>query len=106
MLIYEICLLMIKYKILIYVEWISSQINFLADNLSRKAINEFKSNCKALNIAIKPKMNNFIYFQDFKFMNDKNSIENTKEYTKFCKWIKLNPQNRQPYYQYIKNNTS
>ena len=50
----RICELMIKYNFELYVEYIDTNSNILADSLSRLKINQFKLLCKYINKSIDP----------------------------------------------------
>ena len=67
--VYEICLLMIKYNIFVWVEWISSTANIFADALSRYQIQRFRQATADFNIPIQPNPLQLQYFNDFKFNN-------------------------------------
>ena len=50
--IYILSILLIKFKIEIYIHWISTYFNILADQLSRFEIVNFKNWCSILNLHI------------------------------------------------------
>ena len=89
---------MIKYKIGVYVEWISSQSNLLADTISRKNITEFKRFCTQINIQINQYPSPYAYFKKLTFMNNHKPYNEQEsldeEYLRFCDWIEKDPQKR------------
>ncbi len=96
MFVYELCHIMIKYKILIYVDWISSATNVLSDALTRfqddkSYMNLFWNTIKLHNYKIDKKPTPTIYFNDYLFTNklidDKFSVKD--EYVEFIKYINL-----------------
>lgn len=64
--IYEISLLMIKYCIEIWFEWIPSKTNVMADALSRYDFNHFYKYTKLLNLEINKKPMPLFYYSSFK----------------------------------------
>ena len=101
MLIYEICLLMIEYKIWMRAEWICSEFNELADHLSRFRINSFKNTCNFYNMNIDKFPSKVEYFNDFKFMSNKfdSYMADMEEYRLFIKWLQI-PMNQRHKYKY------
>ncbi len=111
MFVYELCHIMIKYKILIYVDWISSATNVLSDALTRfqndnSYMTIFWNTVKLHNYIIDRKPTKTIYFNDYlftdKLIDDKFSVKD--EYAEFIKYMHLPFSIRQnkPYYNYGK----
>ena len=67
--IYEICSLMMEYKILVWFEWIPTECNKLADTLSRDEIKEFWRWVNLHQLRVKPKPERLHYIKDYIFMN-------------------------------------
>ena len=67
--IYEICHLMMEYKINIWFEYIPSDCNKMADSLSRYQFDVFWKWVKIHNITVKPKPVKVEYISKFKFMS-------------------------------------
>ena len=64
--IYEISLLQILYCIDIWVEWIPSKTNVLADALSRYDFNHFRKYTKLMNLKLQPLPMKLYYYSSFK----------------------------------------
>ena len=90
MFIYEICLLLIRYKINIYVEWIGTKRNTIADCLSRKNMNDFYRECNKYNMI--HKQIPFIYYDNFTFDENSHSkqMDYDREYQEFYDQILIN----------------
>ena len=95
MFIYEISLLLIEYKIWIYVDWIDSESNTLSDCLSRDEMIKFWKLSKIYELNLEYIPLKVDYFNNFKFVDDKcTKYENDMiEYQKFINWLKI-PMNK------------
>ncbi len=98
MFVYELCHLLIKYKIFVYVEWISSHSNTLSDALSRckdepKYYDIFWNQIKLYNYQINSVPTKTIVFNDFQFLNKKlnNNLTIKDEYLNFINFMNLPP---------------
>ncbi len=89
MFLYELCHILIKYKILIKVDWISSATNILSDSLSRDDFDSFWDEITLHNLIVDPAPINTLYYNDYnyiqKFDMPNNDIKN--EYFKFINFI-------------------
>ncbi len=91
MFIYEICILMIEYKIFIHASWICSAFNSFADALSRNNMKRFWDDVDCYDLDIHSNPIQTQYFNDFKFMDDPLMLYNDEmvECQQFLNWIKL-----------------
>ena len=67
--IYEICLLMMKYRISVWFEWIPTECNKLADTLSRTNTQEFWEWVKFHNLEMRPNPKTLYYVNEYNFTN-------------------------------------
>ncbi len=67
--VYELCHLMLEFKFLIWIEWITSATNTLSDALSRDKIDDFWNTVKDYNLSMSQFKTNTIYYNDFKFID-------------------------------------
>ena len=90
---------MIKYRIWIQFEWIPSELNELADSLSRYNLTKFWYTVNLFNIEIPYKPVDIIYFDNYTFMSDKNKQyeDDMVEYNKFINWLKIPMKERHKY---------
>ncbi len=102
--VFELCLLMIKYKIYVHFVWLPSAFNFLPDRLSRFKMIEFHELCNTFNLKLaetKPD-----YFGRYQFANNPlmNYENDMLEYANFIKWLKqpLSIRAISPYKCYMK----
>ncbi len=89
--VYELCHLMIEYKIFVYVDWISSATNVLADALSRKQWDIFWNSINLFNLQVNKFPTKTIKYNDFKFINsnENDSVFMLEEYKDFINWLHL-----------------
>ena len=91
MFVYEICLRMIKYKIWLHIDWISSEMNELSDALSRYDFKRFDQISLQYNIHFNKTPLDVSYVNDFTIMPNKtNHYENDMvEYKSFINSLKM-----------------
>ncbi len=96
--IYELCHLMLAYKFLIWIDWISSSTNGLSDALSRLKLNDFWSIVNTFNLNMTRHKTETVYFSDFKFINKQiidpnnpfqDTDYDTREYQDFIQFLCL-----------------
>ncbi len=89
--IYELCLLMIEYKLYVYVDWISSATTVIADSLSRKKFKLFWKTIKIHNMIVEPTPTKTKYYDNYSFKNPKlnNSMTIKQEYYNFIYFMNL-----------------
>ncbi len=104
MFIYDLCILMIKYKCLIYVDWISSNSNGVSDALSRCNWDTFWNIVNLYQMTINPLPTTSLYYNNFRFINNDKYMENKfiNEYNEFAQFLNLpfNTRLQKGYYNY------
>lgn len=100
--VYEVCLLMIKYKIQIHFRWIESAVNSFADALSRFKLNDFHQLIKLYRIKIANNMTKTNYFNEFTLAHSKqiNYQNDMIEYKQFINFLKIDYETRKQF-EYI-----
>ncbi len=105
--IYELCHILIKYKIFIYVEWISSATNILSDSLSRHKLDIFWNHVNLFHLIVDDFPTNTIIYNDFNYTNNFISKDYSiqSEYNDFIKFVNLPLSIRKysKYHNYAKN---
>ncbi len=105
--IYELCLLMIEYKIVVFVNWISSNNNGPSDALSRGNNKEFWRIKNLYNLQLNNKPTPSRYYRNFRFINNNKYCEfkYVNEYDEFVQFLKLPYNTRiiKGYYNYARS---
>ncbi len=101
--IYELALLLMKYRIYMKFEWLPSAFNFFADSLSRDDLPRFLTLCSDFNLNLQ--FQNTLYFNDFNFSKTKLLTFNKvhSEYNFFCDWLSNSPSQKlsNPYNMFV-----
>ncbi len=94
--IYELCLLLIKYKIMLWVNWISSHNNGISDALSRFNEKEFINILHLFNLNISNNGIHSDYYRTWKFNTNEpfNNKQDNIEYKNFIAFLKLHKNRR------------
>ena len=93
-LIFEICALLIKFKMMLFIEWVASATNVVADALSRKDVPGCRKICDELKIPLDDDMTRCTYVEklESKCFLDKKSDD--AEIKRLVKWLKKDPSQR------------
>lgn len=83
-LIYEICLLMMEFRIAIWVDYIPSEANLLADALSRNRMDLFRRTMAQLGVDPVEK-SGVTYFKNFRLKHQR--MDEVLEFERFRKWF-------------------
>ncbi len=101
MFIYELSHLLMKYRILMYFDWIPSAFNHFADALSRNRLDLFKKMCNTFKLKFDYQF--YHYYNNFIFSHDKTVHfgKDEIEYAAFCDWMHQSIDYKQKYpYKY------
>ena len=84
--IYELCLISLRYKCVIWLQWIRSAINIFADSLSRDDLTTFHNTAKCFNPPISSTAFQYEYFGKNQFILDTaERLESAKAYDNFVR---------------------
>lgn len=89
--IYELCLLLLKYRIFMRFEWVPTEFNTLPDLLSRNKITEFHNHAAIFNKIFTKITTNYYTKEQFIYKHNKiKHFQSDKaEYRRFAKWLTL-----------------
>lgn len=91
MLIYEICLVIMQFHIDVWVEWIPTDCNYLADALSRERFDDYQREMTFLNATPDPYPFYVDYLQSFRMDPDDMLLKTSEkaEFEKLLKYLRL-----------------
>ena len=92
--IFEICKLLIKYRMIMYMEWVASSTNVIADKLSRRDVNGCREICEEMNVPMDEKPTKCAYVKNFESSSFLDKGSDDKEVKRLVKWLMTDPRQR------------
>ena len=95
MFVLELVMYMIEFKIQLWVEWLSTHCNVLADALSRNKLRLFFRVARTTGVSLDKSRTRVVYPTEFRFPFVSRQ-DDEAEYRRFCAWARAAPGSREP----------